>query len=46
MADTSSLLVDLINETHGTKCAVENLEFTLAEILKVLQEIQKQLKEK
>jgi hypothetical protein len=39
-----SLLVDIVNATHGTKCAVENLEHTLAEMLKVLQEIRDELK--
>lgn len=46
MADTSSLLVDIINETHGNKYAIEEVQDTLLEILKVLQQIEKHLKEK
>lgn len=46
MADTSSLLVDIINETHGNKYAIEGVQDTLLEILKVLQQIEKHLKEK
>jgi hypothetical protein len=43
--DTSSLLCDIINETHGNKCATEEVNNTLLEILKVLKEIEKHLKE-
>jgi hypothetical protein len=46
MADTSQLLTEIINEASGTKQAVERLDVTLAEILEVLKDIRKLLKEK
>ena len=44
MADKTDILVEILNETAGTKKAVEHLAFTLAQILEVLQEIKSELR--
>ena len=42
IADT---LIDIVNETHGTTCAVQKVEAVLFDILEVLKRIEENLKQ-